>query len=74
MDENENENVIGFLAKDGVFFCSRECGARHGATIGYEVDQDEYDALVENGSVAAEGLCPGCGAEFVVSWPEREPN
>ena len=71
---DEHENVIGFLVRDGVLFCSRDCAARHGGAIGYEVDQDEYEALVESGSVAAEGLCPACGAEFAVSWPEREPG
>lgn len=67
---DEEQDVIGFLAKDGALFCSRECASRHGGTIGYEVDQDEYDALVESQTVQAGGLCPGCGAEFAVSWPE----
>jgi hypothetical protein len=38
------------------------------------VDQDEYDALVETEQIHEGGLCPGCGAEFVVSWRDREPG
>ncbi len=71
---NEQTDAIGFLAKDGVLFCSRECASRHGGVIGYEVDQDEYEALVESESIQPGGLCAGCGAEFSVSWPDREPD
>ena len=72
---DENEDVIGFLGKEGVLFCSSECCLRYGAGIGSEIDQDEYDALVEGESIPAAGpCCPGCGAEFSASWPDREPS
>jgi hypothetical protein len=72
---DESENVIGFLGENGVLYCSRECSSRGGQTSGSEIDQDEYEALIESESIpAAELCCPACGAEFVVSWPDREPG
>jgi hypothetical protein len=72
---NENvSDVMGFLSSDGVLYCSRGCAADHGISLGNDVDQDEYDSLVESESVQAVSLCPGCGSEFAVSWPEREPS
>jgi hypothetical protein len=71
---DEQEGVIGFLGSDGVLYCSKACALRQGSFTGYEVDQDEYDSLVEGESLSAGGLCPDCGAEFAVSWPDREPN
>lgn len=71
----ENEvDVIGFVGSDGALYCSKACALREGNFAGYEVDQDEYESLVEGESVSAGALCPGCGAEFAVSWPDREPN
>jgi hypothetical protein len=72
-DEDVSE-VIGFLSSDGVLYCSQACASAHGISEGYDVDQDDYDSLIESKSLQAVGLCPGCGAEFPVSWPEREPN
>jgi hypothetical protein len=66
--------VIGFLSSHGVLYCSQACASSHGVSAGYDVDQDEYESLVESESLPAVGLCPGCGAEFPVSWLEREPN
>jgi hypothetical protein len=71
---DEQENVIGFLGSDGVLYCSQACAHGHGQAGGYEVDQDEYDTLLGENSLAAETTCPGCGAEFPVEWPEREPS
>ncbi|HEU5250529.1 MAG TPA: hypothetical protein VFW15_11135 [Thermoanaerobaculia bacterium] len=73
---NDEQDVIGFLGSDGVLYCSRACASRLGVSAGYEVDQDEYESLVESESLqgVGVGLCPGCGAEFIVTWPEREPN
>ena len=71
---DDEEDVIGFLGGDGVLYCSEACASRNGVTVGYEVDQDEYESLVESESLQAVSLCPGCGSEFAVSWPEREPN
>ncbi len=70
---DEQADEIGFLGSDGVLYCSRACALRKGFT-GYEVDQDEYESLVEGESVSAGGLCPGCGAEFAISWPDREQS
>ena len=69
---NEEREVIGFLAADGVLYCSEACARRKGKSGGNEVDQDEYDSLVENGAAGAGAVCPGCGAEFPVEWAERE--
>ena len=73
-NERDVPLAIGFLTSDGVLYCSKECASDHGVSSGYDVDQDEYESLVESESLQAVDLCPGCGAEFPVSWPEREPN
>jgi hypothetical protein len=70
----EQRDAIGFLASDGVLYCSRDCALKEGRSSGYEVDQDEYESLVESQALVAGGSCAGCGAEFAVSWPGREPN
>jgi hypothetical protein len=67
-------DAIGFLGSDGVLYCSRACALQQGRTVAYEVDQDDYEGLVESEALAAGSVCPGCGAEFAVSWPDREPN
>jgi hypothetical protein len=67
-------DVIGFLSSDGVLYCSQACASSHGVSAGYDVDQDEYEALVVSESLEAVSLCPGCGSEFTVSWLDREPN
>jgi hypothetical protein len=73
-DRVEEEDVIGFLGSDGVLYCSEACALSRGTLTGYEVDPDEYEGLVESESLSRGGLCPACGAEFAVPWPEREPN
>jgi hypothetical protein len=70
----EVTDVIGFLGSDGSLYCSLACATEHGISTGNDVDQDEYEALVESESVRALALCPGCGTEFPFSWPDREPN
>lgn len=74
MANEDVTDVIGFLGSDGSLYCSRACAAVHGVPVGNDVDQDEYDALVESESVRALALCPGCGTEYPFSWPEREVN
>ena len=72
---DEHENVIGFLGEKGVLYCSRDCSSLAGGAFGDEIDQEEYEALLESESIPAAGLCcPACGAEFVVSWPDPEPS
>lgn len=64
---------IGFLGEKGALYCSEECARRAGKAPVRPVDQDEYEALTESGQVPAEALCPSCGQEFPVVWPDREP-
>ena len=71
---NEQEDVIGFLGSDGALYCSKACAYQHGSVAGFEVDQDEYEGLMESWSLSAGGLCPACGSEFADPWPERLPN
>ncbi len=71
---DEQRDLMGFLGDDGVLYCSRTCAARRGTSAGNEVDTDEYEGLVEGGTVQAGGLCPVCGEEFAVCWPGREPD
>ena len=71
---NEQSEALGFLAENGVLYCSRACARARGHSEGADVDQDEYDSLVDDGKLAAVSVCPGCGAEFAVDWPERGPD
>lgn len=71
---DENTEIMGFVGDDGALYCSRACAARRGVLEGNDVDTDEFEGLVESGSIRAGGLCPGCGAEFAVAWPDREAN
>lgn len=70
----ENAETMGFLTTDGVLFCSQACAGARGHGEGMEVDQDDYEALVDDGKQEAVTVCPGCGAPFAVEWPEREPS
>jgi hypothetical protein len=70
---DEQSNVIGFLGSDGALYCCRACALRQGID-GDEVDQDEYESLLEGDSLRPGSLCPVCGSEFPVSWPDRQPN
>jgi hypothetical protein len=65
---------IGFLGSDGALYRSKDCALRQGSRSGYDVDQDEYESLIESETLSAGGLCPGCGAEFAVSWHDLQPN
>ncbi len=71
---DEQLEVMGFLAENGVLYCSRACAIAQGQSRGNEVDQDEYEGLVEGGTLAEATLCPVCGAEFAVEWPEPGPR
>jgi len=70
----ETLETIGFLGSDGVLYCSRSCARERGRSVGYDVDQDDYDGMVESGALQAASFCPACGSEFTASWPDREPN
>lgn len=71
---DERQDVIGFLGGDGVLYCSQACVHKVGHSAGREVDQDEYDALIGENSTRSGTTCPGCGADFPVDWPDREPS
>jgi hypothetical protein len=64
---------IGFLGSKGALYCSRGCARQAGEIAARAVDADEYEALIESGELPAEALCPACGGEFAVAWPDREP-
>ena len=49
MELEEESNAIGFLASDGVLYCSMACAKQQGRRTGYEVDQDEYESLIDSG-------------------------
>ncbi|MEX0880401.1 MAG: hypothetical protein WD451_11840 [Thermoanaerobaculia bacterium] len=70
---DEQTGAIGFLGSDGALYCSRACALRQG-TDGDEVDQEEYESLLEGDSLQPGSLCPVCGGEFPVSWPDRQPD
>jgi hypothetical protein len=55
--------VLGFLGNDDVLYCSPACAAERGQPQAVAVDQDEYEALVDRGSLAPAVVCPVCGAE-----------
>jgi hypothetical protein len=64
---------IGYLGSRGALYCSRGCARRAGESAARPVDSDEYEALLESGALSAEALCPACGEDFAVGWPDREP-
>lgn len=70
----EGTEVLGFLTEGGDLYCSKDCAGARGHFAGIEVDQDEYEALVDDGRQQPVTVCPGCGAAFAVEWPEREPS
>ena len=63
----EIERTIGYLADNGVLYCSRGCAA---GLTGRFLDSEDYETLADEGRLPAEILCPACGAEFDVEWPE----
>ena len=70
----DKADVLGFLRSDGVLHCSSACACQRGKTLAYEIGADDYEGLVESETLAAASVCPKCGSEFAVSWPERGQN
>jgi hypothetical protein len=60
----ETAQVLGYLGRDNVLYCSPTCGAEQGQPEVAPVDEDEYQALVDRGSLSLGIVCPGCGADF----------
>jgi hypothetical protein len=57
--------VLGYLGRDNVLYCSPGCAAARGQTDAAPVDQQGYQALVEQG--AAPGVvCPVCGSDYPI--------
>lgn len=63
-------DVIGFLTRDGLLYCSEACAARNGRRTGFPIDEREYGSLVDTQTIEPGALCPGCGGEFDFAWPE----
>ncbi len=76
MGEEENTEpalLVGYLGRDGVLYCSRDCAAARGHKDAAPVDQAEYQALVDRGTVRAGQLvCPVCGSEYPIDWPDED--
>jgi hypothetical protein len=62
-----NDHEIGFLAENGVLYCSRNCAVRDGQQRGMPVDESEYGDLPQTGP-NPHALCPVCGEEYTWSW------
>ena len=63
---------IGYLGRNGTLYCSLVCAASRGEADAAPVDEEEYDVLAESGALAGEVVCPACGSDFTVVWPDRE--
>lgn len=60
--------VIGYLGRDNVLYCSPGCAAKCGQADAAPVDQDEYQALVDRGSLVSVVVCPVCESDFPLDW------
>jgi hypothetical protein len=60
--------VLGYLGADNVLYCSPTCAAEAGQKGAAAVDQDEYQALMDGGSVVPSAACPRCGSEYPLDW------
>jgi hypothetical protein len=67
-DNVEPARVLGYLGGNDVLYCSRACAAKAGQPAAALVDQDQYDALVDRGSLAPAAVCPVCGSEYALDW------
>ena len=63
--------VLGYLASNGVLYCSSGCAALAGWPEARGIDQDDFDALCEGDGPAPVSLCPHCGEPFPVEWDDR---
>ncbi|HET9793867.1 MAG TPA: hypothetical protein VFS34_05340 [Thermoanaerobaculia bacterium] len=61
---------IGYVGKKGTLYCSRVCAASRGEADAIAVDEQEYDVLTESGELSANAVCPACGSDFAVVWPD----
>jgi len=63
---------IGYLGRDGTLYCSRVCAASKGEPDADPVDEHEYDELCESGRLGSDIVCPACGSDYAVIWPNGE--
>jgi hypothetical protein len=72
-ENTEPALIVGYFGRDEVLYCSRACASSRGQPDAAPVDQAEYQALVERGTaVRGQLVCPVCGSEFPLDWPEDE--
>jgi len=72
-ENTEPAMLVGYRGGDGLLYCSRDCSAARGHADAAPVDQDEYQALVESGTLdRGQLICPVCGSEFALGWPEDD--
>lgn len=72
-ENTEPAMVVGYLGRDSVLYCSRDCAAARGQKDAVPVDQDEYQTLVDGGTLnASDVVCPVCGSEYPQDWPEDD--
>ncbi len=60
--------VLGYLGRDNVLYCSPGCAAARGQADAAPVDQQAYQALVDRGALAPVVVCPVCGSDYPVDW------
>jgi hypothetical protein len=56
--------VLGYLGRDNVLYCSPGCAAARGQADATPVDQQGYQTLVERESLAPVVVCPVCGSDY----------
>jgi hypothetical protein len=72
-ENTEPAMLVGYRGRDGLLYCSRDCSATRGQADALPVDQDEYQALVEGGTLdRGQLVCPVCGSEFALGWPDDD--
>jgi hypothetical protein len=72
-ENTEPAMLVGYRGRDGLLYCSRDCSAARGQADALPVDQDEYQALVEGGTLdRGQLVCPVCGSEFALGWPDDD--
>jgi hypothetical protein len=69
--EPEVAEALGYLGANGVLYCSVACACEDDQPWAVALDLDEYDAIANEGQLAVEALCPVCGGDYVVAWPEE---
>jgi hypothetical protein len=67
-DSIDAAQVLGYLGKDNVLYCSPGCAAARGQVDASPVDQQAYQTMVDRGTLARGGVCPVCGSDYPVDW------